>query len=269
LRIGIVGCGAIGSFLARKIAAGFSGRACLAGVYDIDRNKARALAAGLRKPDMLTVNLKALIRKSDLVVEATRAESSAAIASQVLSSGKDAMVMSVGGVIDRLKALESVGRRQGARIFIPSGAICGIDGLKAASCDRIKRVVLTTTKPGRAFADVPYVLKKKLRLEGLKKDLVIFEGSARQAVKAFPKNINVAATLSLAGVGPEKTVVRIVASAGASRNTHEIEITGNAGKIITRTENVVHPDNPKTSYLAALSALAALRQVLDPVKIGT
>ena len=135
--------------------------------------------------------------------------------------------------------------------------------------DKINKVILTTKKPPKAFLGAPYVLKKKIRLDNIDKDTVLFEGDASQAIKAFPQNINVAATLSMAGIGPEATVVRIVASPTISRNIHEIEIESDAGKIIIRCENVVHPDNPKTSYLAVLSAIATLKQVLEPIKIGT
>ncbi len=156
-----------------------------------------------------------------------------------------------------------------ARIFIPSGAIAGIDGLKASNCAKIKKVTLTTKKPPQAFLGNPYLLKRKVRLDNINEDTVIFEGSALLAVRVFPQNINVAATLSIAGIGADKTTVRIVASPNLTRNIHEVEIESEAGRIITRTENIAHPDNPKTSYLAVLSAIAALKQVLEPMKIGT
>jgi aspartate dehydrogenase len=113
------------------------------------------------------------------------------------------------------------------------------------------------------------VLKSKVNLQNLTEDTVIFEGDAYSAIRLFPQNINVAATLSMAGIGPEKTLVRIVASPNITRNMHELEIESEAGRIVTRTENVIHPDNPKTSYLAVLSAIAVLKQVLSPVRIGT
>ena len=128
---------------------------------------------------------------------------------------------------------------------------------------------MTTKKPPKAFEGVTYLTKNNITLDGLTEDKVIFEGNADLAVFAFPQNINVAAAISIAGIGPEKTIVRIVASPHISRNIHEIEIESEAGKIFTRTENVIHPDNPKTSYLAVLSAIAALKGILSPIKIGT
>jgi len=177
--------------------------------------------------------------------------------------------MSVGGIISRHKDLVSLAEEKRARIFIPSGAICGIDGLKALGCSKISKVTLTTRKPPQAFAGVPYIKEKNIKLDGLLDDAVIFEGSAESAVKAFPQNINVASTLSIAGLGAKETIVRIVASPKIRRNIHEIEIDADAGRIITRTENVIHPDNPKTSFLAVLSAIATLKGILSPIKIGT
>jgi aspartate dehydrogenase len=106
-------------------------------------------------------------------------------------------------------------------------------------------------------------------LDNINEDTVIFEGDALQAVKVFPQNINVAATLSIGGIGPENTVVRIVASPHITRNVHEIEVESDAGRIVARSENTIHPSNPKTSYLAVLSAVATLKQILNSLKIGT
>lgn len=268
LKIGIVGCGAIGSSLAKAIVSGFSKEGELVSLYDIDIEKAYNLSIKFNKK-LAVLNLEDLINKADLVIEATKADVAFDIVKKVLSLSKDIMVMSVGGIIQHYRELKVLTEEKKARIFIPSGAICGIDGLKAASLGKINKVILTTRKPPKAFLGAPYVLKKKIRLDNIDKDTVLFEGNALQAIKAFPQNINVAATLSMAGIGPQATIVRIVASPTISRNIHEIEIESDAGKIITRTENVVHPDNPKTSYLAVLSAIATLKQILEPIKIGT
>jgi aspartate dehydrogenase len=269
LKIGIVGCGAIGSSLAGVIAKDFSDKAKLASLYDTDMQKAYNLANKFNHPKLAALNLEDLINKVDLTVEATKAESAFEIAKKSITLGKDIMVMSVGGIIEHMKELEVLAQEKQARLFIPSGAICGIDGLKAAASAKINKVILTTKKPPKAFVGVPYVLKRQIRLDNLTEDTVLFEGDAFTATKAFPQNINVAATLSLAGIGAEKTVVRIVASPNISQNIHEIEIESDAGRISTRTENVIHPDNPKTSYLAVLSAIATLKQILSPIKIGT
>jgi len=286
LKIGIAGCGAIGSSLAKAIVFDLSKEAELASLYDIDIEKAYNLSMALAmalpngrqtmvsrpikfNKKLAVLNLEDLINKADLVIEATKADTAFDIVKKVLSLSKDIMIMSVGGIMQHYQELKVLTEEKKAHIFIPSGAICGIDGLKAASLGKINKVILTTRKPPKAFLGAPYLLKKKIRLDNIDKDTVLFEGNAAQAIKAFPQNINVAATLSMAGIGPQATIVRIVASPTISRNIHEIEIESDAGKIITRTENVVHPANPKTSYLAVLSAIATLKEILEPIKIGT
>ncbi|TRZ94834.1 aspartate dehydrogenase [bacterium] len=268
LRIGIVGCGAIGSSLARSIVKEFPAQAKLTSLFDIDSQKASRLAKTLGYRVCLSKTLERLIINADLVIEAASAASALKIARESITRSRDIMIMSVGGIIGDYKKLTRQAKTMHVRVFIPSGAICGIDGLKAAVCGKIESVTLTTRKHPKAFSGVPYLLKKKVRLDKIKKEKVLFMGNAISAVKAFPQNINVAAILSIAGIGPQKTIVRIVASPDLTQNTHEIEIRSNAGRIISRTENVVHPDNPKTSYLAVLSAVATLKQILAPLKIG-
>lgn len=269
IRIGVVGCGAIGSSLAKRIVADFSGQADLSGLNDADIKKAYALARACGRSGTPVLNLADLIKKSDLIIEATHMNASFDIAKKTVMAGKDIIIMSVGGILANCGQLRRLAQNKGAMIFIPSGAVAGIDGLKAAACGKIKKVTLITTKPKKAFSSVAYLAKKNMRLEDIKTDTVIFEGSASSAIKAFPQNINVSAALSLSGIGPEKTKVRIIASARASKNTHQVEIDSDSGRIICLTENAIHPSNPKTSYLAVLSAVARLKQILDPVKVGT
>lgn len=269
VKIGIVGCGAIGSSLASAIVSDFADKAELASLYDINMENIYKLATKFNNQKLVALNLEDLINRVDLVIEAASADSAFEIAKKTISLGKDIMMMSVGGIIEHGKELEALAEEKGVSLFIPSGAICGIDGLKAASRSKIHKVILTTKKPPKAFIGVPYVLKRKIRLDNISEDTVLFEGNALAAIRAFPQNINVAATLSIAGLGPEHTVVRIVASPAASKNIHEIEIESDAGRIFVRTENEIHPANPKTSYLAVLSAEATLKQILEPVKIGT
>lgn len=269
LKIGIVGCGAIGSSLAKEIANGLHEDACLAALYDIKTEKAQALSRKFTPGRKLCAgSLKDLIKRSELVIEASSAKASWEIASQSLSAGRKVMVMSVGGMVGHLDELYNLSRRNNAMVYFPSGAISGVDALKAANIAGIKKVVLTTRKNPKAFSGVEYV-EKHFNLAGLKQDKLLFNGSASEAVKYFPQNINVAAVLGLAGIGMRKTRVRIIASPKVNKNIHEIEIESKAAKIFTRTENILHPQNPKTSFLAVLSAIATLKQILQPVKIGT
>jgi aspartate dehydrogenase len=269
LKIGIVGCGAIGSSLAKEIVVGLHEAASLAALYDIRLEKAQLLSRRLTKNIKFCVtNLEDLIKKSDLVIEASCAKAAWEIARKSLSSGRKVMVMSVGGMVGHLDQLFALAAKFNAQVYFPSGAISGVDALKAANIAGVRRIVLTTRKHPDAFCGVEYVAKR-FKLAGLKKDKVLFNGSAAQAVKYFPQNINVAAVLGLAGIGMRKTKVRIIACPAIRKNIHEIMIESCAAKIFTRTENILHPQNPKTSYLAVLSAIATLKQILQPVKIGT
>jgi aspartate dehydrogenase len=269
IRIGIAGCGAIGSSLAEEITSNLGKHAVLAALFDIQPEKSRALSKKVSGNLKLCVgSLENLIKKSDLVIEASAAKAAWEIARKSLSCGRKVMVMSVGGMVGHLEDLFALAENSSARVYFPSGAIAGIDGLKAANIAGIQRIVLTTRKHPDSFDGVEYV-SKKFKLAGLKKDKVLFSGTAAQAVKYFPKNINVAAVLGLAGAGMHKTRVRIIACPGVRRNIHEILIESKAARIFTRTENTLHPQNPKTSFLAVLSAIATLKQILQPVKIGT
>lgn len=270
LKIGIVGCGAIGTSLAKAVTRDFKKQAELSAIFDIDKNKAKRLLALVSKnKDLSVTSLKQLIEKSETVIEASCAKCSWDIAKKCLTGKRNIMIMSVGGVVGHLKELRRLSLKSSARVYIPSGAISGIDALKAAAIGKIKSVTLTTRKNPISFQGVDYVKKKGIKLDKITKDKVLFSGPAKIAVKYFPQNINVAAVLSIAGIGEEGTKVKIIASPGIKKNIHEIEVVSDAARISTRTENILHPDNPKTSYLAVLSAVAVLKQILEPVKIGT
>ena len=269
LKIGIVGCGAIGSSLAKEVVFNLSSYACLVAIFDIRPEKAQLLSRQLTKSTKLCVNnLDILIKQSDLVIEASSAGASWEIARKSISAGCKVMIMSVGGLVEHLDELFILATKNNAQVYIPSGAISGVDALKAANIAGVKKVILTTRKHPKAFSGVEYV-EKNFKLAGLKKDKILFSGTAAQAVKYFPQNVNVAAVLGLAGIGIHKTQVRIIASPSVTKNIHEILIESKAAKIFTRTENILHPQNPKTSYLAVLSAIATLKQILQPIKIGT
>lgn len=268
IRIGIVGCGTIGSSLAEAIEKRFPEQAELLALCDIDKAKAEGLkAASSSDPQILS--LDELVKVSDLVIEAASGKISFKVAQQALQHNKDVMLMSIGGILGRHEALFSLARSKGCRIYLPSGAIGGLDAVKAASMAKINSATLITRKPPQGLTGAPYLAQKKIDLASIKEETVIFEGSASEAVKGFPKNVNVCAVLSLAATGAQKTIVKIITSPEYTTNSHEIELEGDFGKLLTRTVNVPSPANPKTSFLAALSAIATLKNILDVVKIGT
>jgi len=259
-KIGIVGCGTIGSFLAKRITKDLKSQARITGLCDIDTKKAKLLA-GRVSPKPPVLSLERLIATSDLIIETASGKACPVICRKAIMKGKDVLVLSVGGLLGHEK-LFSLAKRKGCRIILPSGAICGLDGLRSALSGRVRNVTLTTRKPPKGLAGAPYILRKRIDLGRIKRPTTIFDGSALQAVKAFPKNVNVSAALSIAGIGPRRTRVKIITSPKFKSNTHEVEVVGEFGRLVTRTENVPFPENPKTSCLAAYSALATLRQVL-------
>jgi aspartate dehydrogenase len=267
LKIGIVGCGSIGSRLAKAVVNDLPGKAKLVALYDLAPKKADDLAKVLRAK-VETKSLATLIKKSDLVIEAASAKISAQLCRKVILAGKDMMVMSSGGILSDLKVLD-LAQKKNCKIYFPSGAIAGLDAVKAARQAKIESIQLTTYKPPKALSGAPYVEEKGINLDEIKNDTVIFAGSVQEAVLGFPQNINVCATLSLASLAMDKTRVKIIAVVGAKVNKHELEVKGDFGRIFCVTENVPSPENPKTSYLAVLSAIATLKQILEPVKVGT
>ena len=268
IKVGIIGCGTIGRELSLACRKRFAEEVSLEALADQDAGRARKLQASLKpKPKILSVDQ--LIKHCDLIIEAASKQASYDITKKALSLGKDVMVMSVGGLLGKEKEIFDLAKTHRCCLYLPSGGVVGIDGLKAAKMGKIHRVTLTTRKPPQGFEDAPYVVKHGIRLKNLKQEKVLFEGDAASAVRGFPKNINVSATISLVGLGAKRTRVRIIASPHMLVNVHELYVQGDAGTFYTRTENFPSVENPKTSRLAILSAVATLERILKNVKIGT
>jgi aspartate dehydrogenase len=266
----LIGCGFIGSLIAKHIS---TGEIPLKLRYTLDRNpeKVERVQALFDKPPAAAESIDE-IAESDvgLVIEAASIEAMHSFAKPILSSGKDMMIMSVGAFATPgvYKTVEEICLRSGAHVYLPSGAVGGLDAVSAASVGRLELVELRTIKNPKSLEGAPYIEENKINLEGLKEAKEIFNGTATEAIAGFPANVNVAATLGLAGIGVVETRVKIIADPGVSRNIHEIRATGDFGELIFRTENMPAPDNPRTSLLAALSAVAMLKKITSPIKIG-
>lgn len=267
LAIGIVGCGSIGSAVARYISTDLGPSARLVALADLDGAKARALAAEL-SPHPLVCSLTPLIHRAALVVEAAAANVSFHIAQQVLEAGRDCLVMSVGGLLGRYDGLVALARERGARLLIPSGALAGLDAVNAMR-GHVRRVLLTTRKPPQALASAPFIRERRIPLDALREETTVFEGSAQDAVIGFPQNANVAATLALCTGQPEAVRVRIVAVPQATRNSHEVQVESTWGTLTARLESQPSQANPKTSEAAIASAQALLRSVTEQGRLGT
>ncbi len=270
LRIGLIGCGTIGTSICMAIDEG-SIEAELFAIYDRNMDDAEKLISTLERSAPVVMEPSEMIKKIDLLVECASQQAVYEIVPAALLSKCDVMVMSVGAFADEnlYNTIKGLARDNNCRIYLPSGAIVGLDGLRSASSEEVYSVTLTTQKPPAGLAGAPYIIKNDIDLDRIKGKKVLFEGPAIEAVKEFPANVNVAATLSIAGIGFEKTNVRIVANPALTRNVHEIYVEGAFGEFTTRVENVPSPDNPKTSYLASLSAIATLKKISDPFQTGT
>lgn len=268
VRIGILGCGAIGSRIARSIKTECDDLASVTALFDINPLKAANLSKYIPNKNTVQRTYAQLLDHCDLVVEAVNAPDTHELIRQALLAKKDVLVMSVGKLLDS-EAILKLAQKQDCRLLIPSGAIAGIDAIKAAALGKIAQVTLTTRKPIYGFADNAYVQQKKINLSQIVKETVLFDGNVKEAVKCFPQNLNVAATIALASCAKDKIRIRITTSPEFKVNSHEIEVVGAFGRMVTKTENVVCPDNPKTSYLAVLSAIVTLKQYLGQVRIGT
>ena len=254
MKLGIIGCGAIGTDVAK--AADEMKEIEKIYLFDIDKKVTQGLNKQLNKSKMLRV--KEFLEKVDVVFEAASQEAVITHAEEILLAGKDLVIMSVGSLFDDkfgLK-LEKIARKNNCRIYLPSGAVCGVDGILSASIDTIDEVTLVTTKPPKSLG------------KDVEKRTIVFDGTARDAIKEFPKNINVAASLSLAGIGFDDTKVQIVVDPVATRISHKILAHGKFGRLRAEVENMPNPSNPKSSYMASLSAVATLKRIVNPIQIG-
>ena len=282
IRVGVVGCGAIGTEICKAIDADeVDGRTLGLGMVlkfliDVHPEKIDRLLKSLsKKPDITksdSTGLDEILDEVDLVIECASQAAVREFMIPALKMGKDIMILSVGALLTDpglFEELERISKAKGCKVYIPSGAVAGLDGLKSCAVGKIHSVELTTRKHPRGFEGNAYVRDRGIDLSSIKDERTLFIGSAKEAVEYFPKNVNVAASLSIAGIGPEGTKVKIVADPSVKENVHEIEAMGEFGKLSVRLENVPSITNPKTSYLAVLSAIATLKRISYPIRVGT
>ena len=263
--IGIVGCGAIGRALLRAGDAGDLG-VTVAGVASRTSSTAQEFLSTLNSPPPY-LDLAELVERSTLLVETAGGHVVPSLAEAAFAAGKDLMVISIGALLEHPEVIEQA-RTLGCRLYAPSGAIAGLDGIKSACQGRVDRVEMVSRKPITALEGAPHLVENEIRLFGLTEEREVFHGTAREACRGFPSNLNVSAAVSLAGIGPDRTTVRIVADPSLRRNCHDITVEGEFGLLKVHIENIPS-ENPKTGRLTALSIIRSVRDVADPVRIGT
>jgi aspartate dehydrogenase len=271
MRVGIIGGGTIARLVLEHIGRGDLGEidvVAIAGRSPASRGRTLAAEYGVT---FVTALADLVAKAPDVVLEAASHEAVRAYCEALLDKGIAVIVLSGGALCDdalRIR-LEGAARRTGALLYVPSGGIAGLDALKAACIAGVDQVKITVMKPPSAWKNIPYVEQLRVDLDALAEARTLYEGPARDGVPLFPANVNIAAVLSMAGIGFDATVLKVVADPALTHNTHLIEIRGSTGNISVKLENVPAPDNPKTAWLACYSALAALKQAKSPVRYGT
>jgi aspartate dehydrogenase len=265
LTVGLAGLGAIGMTLAQRLHAGIGGlRLAAVAARDQARAVRRLEELGI---DVPVVGLAELPRRAEIVVEAIPAAQFRAVAEPTIEAGRILLALSAGALLDNLDLVDRAAAT-GARIIVPTGALLGLDAVRAAAKGEIASVRMVTRKPPAGLAGAPYLEERQISLEGLIAPLRVFEGTAREGARGFPANVNVAAALALAGIGPDRTRLEIWADPTVTRNTHTIEVEADSARLRMTIENVPS-DNPRTGRITALSVIACLEGLVAPLRIGS
>jgi aspartate dehydrogenase len=266
LRVGVIGLGAIGVPVARKLAAGIPGLKLWA-LASRDAAKARSCACEIA-PGVAVLPAEALPDRADVVVDCAPSAAFAQIARRTIDAGRMLVTVNAAALLEHFDLAERA-RALNARIVVPTGALLGFDAVRAAAEGTISRATIRTRKHPRGLEGAPYLTARGESLAGLNAARCIFKGSAREGAKGFPANVNVAAALSLAGIGPDATQLEIWADPAAERNEHTIEIEADAARFTMKIEGVPSPENPRTGKLTPLSVVACLRAMTTHLKIGS
>lgn len=266
LKVAIAGLGAVGWPVVRKLDAGIEGLA-LAAVSARRPEQALEKLAALGRPPAL-VGLEELAALADVVVECVPAAVFDRVARPAIEAGRIFIPISVGALLGR-DDLVARARATGARILVPTGALVGLDAVRAAAEGEITEARIITRKPPKSLAGAPYLEQQGISLENLSEPLRLFAGPAAEGVKGFPANVNVAAALSLAGIGPQRTQLEIWADPALQYNTHRIELVADSVRLSLKIENVPSEETPGTGKITALSIIAQLRRLVAPMTVGT
>ncbi len=266
-RVGLIGCGNIGKQAAQFIAEKLAKKMSLRYLYDSYPEKAVGLAQTMR--GCSKCSFEQLVQNSDIILEAASKEAVSQLFAKPRNlRDKTVILLSVGGVFEQRNTIFRAAEKQGIHLLIPSGALCGIDGVRAASFGKIRSCTLFTQKPPRGFEGNRYVAERKVNLQALHAPRTLFKGNVHDAVKLFPQNINIAATVALA-LRTDKLEVLIQANPFIQKNIHQLRVDSDIGNISVTVENVPSKDNPKTSALTVASLKALLSSLASGERIGT
>lgn len=265
LRVAVAGLGPIGTRVVKALDGGIDGLV-LAAVSAKNPGNHQSWLATLKRPPAV-LPIESLSDVADLVVECAPSSLVRSIVAPFVTSGKTAIVLSAGALLDHAELIELAKQNHG-QIVVPTGALIGLDAVTAAAVGNIHSVRMVTRKPIRGLAGAPYLLEHNIEIEQITEPLRIFAGTAREAARGFPANVNVAVALSLAGIGPDLTRVEIWADPTVTRNTHSIDVESDSARFSMSIENIPS-ENPKTGLITALSVIACLRKLRAPLRVGT
>jgi aspartate dehydrogenase len=265
LRVAIAGLGAIGTRVAEALDRGIDGLSLVAVSVQHPGKHQSWLGNLTRTPAILPI--EALSDVADIVIECAPGNLLRSIVAPFVASGKTAVVLSAGALLDHEDLIE-LARQTGGQIVVPTGALIGLDAVTAAAVGKIHSVRMVTRKPILGLIGAPYIVENDIDIERITEPLKIFDGTAREAARGFPANLNVAVALSLAGVGPDRTKLEIWADPAVTRNTHRIDVESDSSRFSMTIENIPS-ENPKTGLITALSVIAYLRKHRASLRIGT
>src|SRR6266403_1990959 len=265
LRIAGVGRGAIGTRAVEALDRGIDGLVLTAvSVQNPEKHRSR-LAKLTTTPAVLPI--EALVDVADIVIECAPSRLVRSIVAPFVGKGKTAVVLSAGALLDNEDLIE-LAKQNGGQIVVPTGALIGLDAVTAEAVWNIDSVRMVTRKPVAGLAGAPYIVENNIDIERITEPLRIFEGTARQAAKGFPANLNVAVALSLAGIGPDQTMVESWTDPTVTRNVHRIEVESDCARFSMTIENIPS-ENPRTGRITALSVIAYLRKQRASLRVGT
>jgi len=266
MKIGIAGFGTIGRVVARHIEASALPLE-LAAASAGDPVRAATAMAQLRSPVPI-VDTAGLVAVSDVIVDSAPTAAFRDIATATLGAGKTLVTVSGAALMQWPEAIE-IARAHGGRIILATGALLGLDAVRAAAVGTIHSVTMVTRKPVKSLVKAEHVVRNRIDLSGLTEPLKIFAGSALEGAMAFPANVNVAAALGMAGIGPALTRLEIWADPALERNTHRIIVDSDSARFELIIENIPTDENPGTGRITAQSIVAALNDLVSPIRIGT
>lgn len=266
MRVGIAGFGTIGKPVAEALDRGIEGLD-LAAICVRDKEKALGRMAGMARP-VPVVSPDELAAQCDVVVECVPKAAFMEIAAPALRAGRTFVTVSGAGILAAPEVAD-LAKAHGARVILATGALLGLDAVRAAAEGTIHEVRMVTRKPPKSLKGAPHLVDNDISIEGLSEAKKVFEGSAREGARGFPANVNVAAALGLAGIGADETRLEIWADPALDRNTHSIVVDADSARLTMTIENVPSEENPGTGKITALSVVAALRGLVSPLRVGS